>query len=53
MSVEGAAGRALPAYRARIARRLAWLAAAAAAVGLLGLGDVLTGSARLDLGAVL
>ena len=51
MSVEGAAGRALPAYRARIARRLAWLAAAAA--GLLALGDVLTGPARLDLGAVL
>ena len=52
MSVEGAAGRALPAYRARIARRLAWLAAAAAAAGLLALGDVLTGPARLDLGAV-
>ncbi|MEC8027961.1 MAG: hypothetical protein VX170_09860, partial [Pseudomonadota bacterium] len=53
MSVKGAAGWAQPAYRARITRRLAWLAAAAAAAGLLALGDVLTGPARLDLGAVL
>ncbi|MED5337320.1 MAG: iron ABC transporter permease, partial [Pseudomonadota bacterium] len=46
MSVKGAAGWAQPAYRARITRRLAWLAAAAAAAGLLALGDVLTGPAR-------